>query len=91
MGSPSLRRRRRWPGIVYFLISPYLTTLIFVPSNLMLMRISDLFVFFKLIQSSGKSSVLESVVGRDFLPRGSGKKKFIVPGLLLAFNIGCFR
>jgi hypothetical protein len=23
-------------------------------------------------QSSGKSSVLESVVGRDFLPRGSG-------------------
>lgn len=25
-------------------------------------------------QSSGKSSVLESIVGRDFLPRGSGKK-----------------
>lgn len=24
-------------------------------------------------QSSGKSSVLESVVGKDFLPRGSGK------------------
>lgn len=24
------------------------------------------------IQSSGKSSVLESVVGKDFLPRGSG-------------------
>jgi hypothetical protein len=24
-------------------------------------------------QSSGKSSVLESIVGRDFLPRGSGK------------------
>lgn len=23
-------------------------------------------------QSSGKSSVLESIVGRDFLPRGSG-------------------
>ena len=23
-------------------------------------------------QSSGKSSVLESVVGKDFLPRGSG-------------------
>lgn len=26
----------------------------------------------KLVQSSGKSSVLESIVGRDFLPRGSG-------------------
>lgn len=26
-----------------------------------------------LLQSSGKSSVLESIVGRDFLPRGSGK------------------
>lgn len=25
-----------------------------------------------LMQSSGKSSVLESFVGRDFLPRGSG-------------------
>lgn len=25
-----------------------------------------------LMQSSGKSSVLESIVGRDFLPRGSG-------------------
>lgn len=24
-------------------------------------------------QSSGKSSVLESIVGKDFLPRGSGK------------------
>lgn len=24
-------------------------------------------------QSSGKSSVLESIVGRDFLPRGSGE------------------
>lgn len=30
-----------------------------------------LFVFV-CIQSSGKSSVLESIVGRDFLPRGSG-------------------
>lgn len=26
------------------------------------------------LQSSGKSSVLESIVGRDFLPRGSGSK-----------------
>lgn len=25
------------------------------------------------LQSSGKSSVLESIVGRDFLPRGSGR------------------
>jgi len=27
-----------------------------------------------ILQSSGKSSVLESIVGRDFLPRGSGKQ-----------------
>ncbi|KAJ1377453.1 P-loop containing nucleoside triphosphate hydrolase [Sesbania bispinosa] len=27
-------------------------------------------------QSSGKSSVLESVVGKDFLPRGSGHHRF---------------
>jgi hypothetical protein len=27
-----------------------------------------------MFQSSGKSSVLESIVGRDFLPRGSGDK-----------------
>lgn len=26
-----------------------------------------------MVQSSGKSSVLESIVGKDFLPRGSGK------------------
>ena len=26
------------------------------------------------LQSSGKSSVLESIVGRDFLPRGSGNQ-----------------
>lgn len=25
-----------------------------------------------MLQSSGKSSVLESIVGKDFLPRGSG-------------------
>lgn len=30
-------------------------------------------LFFVVSQSSGKSSVLESVVGKDFLPRGSGK------------------
>lgn len=29
-------------------------------------------VVFTKMQSSGKSSVLESIVGRDFLPRGSG-------------------
>ncbi|KAF9620191.1 hypothetical protein IFM89_010926 [Coptis chinensis] len=29
-------------------------------------------------QSSGKSSVLESVVGRDFLPRGSGNVFFMI-------------
>lgn len=32
--------------------------------------VSELRIFFW--QSSGKSSVLESIVGRDFLPRGSG-------------------
>ena len=39
-------------------------------------------------QSSGKSSVLESIVGRDFLPRGSG----IVtrrPVLMYLHNIQC--
>ena len=31
------------------------------------------------MQSSGKSSVLESIVGRDFLPRGSGLEfRFLV-------------
>lgn len=34
------------------------------------LNISLMFSFWK--QSSGKSSVLESIVGRDFLPRGSG-------------------
>ena len=42
-------------------------------------------------QSSGKSSVLESVVGKDFLPRGSGtvisrfqsSEKALVPEALL--------
>ena len=29
-------------------------------------------------QSSGKSSVLESLVGHDFLPRGSGTHKFLI-------------
>jgi hypothetical protein len=28
---------------------------------------------FDLRQSSGKSSILESIVGRDFFPQGSGK------------------
>ena len=29
------------------------------------------------MQSSGKSSVLESIVGKDFLPRGSGEHREI--------------
>jgi hypothetical protein len=33
---------------------------------------SILFAPVACVQSSGKSSVLESIVGRDFLPRGSG-------------------
>lgn len=57
------------------------------PQNLIFYRLihgiaTDLFVLFWSSdvdagavrdQSSGKSSVLESIVGRDFLPRGSGK------------------
>ena len=31
-------------------------------------------------QSSGKSSVLESIVGRDFLPRGSGEIRILYCG-----------
>jgi len=31
-------------------------------------------LYIGMFQSSGKSSVLESIVGRDFLPRGSGDK-----------------
>lgn len=36
-------------------------------------------------QSSGKSSVLENVVGRDFLPRGSGivTRRYVVIGLFM--------
>ena len=37
---------------------------------------SELICFCGKSQSSGKSSVLESVVGRDFLPRGSGNSSF---------------
>ena len=36
------------------------------------------------LQSSGKSSVLESVVGKDFLPRGSGKFRVDMLGFGLA-------
>ncbi|KAG4999288.1 hypothetical protein JHK87_020360 [Glycine soja] len=38
-------------------------------------------------QSSGKSSVLESVVGRDFLPRGSGESFSLSYYVLLSFVI----
>jgi dynamin 1-like protein len=34
-------------------------------------------------QSSGKSSVLEAIVGRDFLPRGSGMTNFFFKKSLL--------
>lgn len=40
--------------------------------NVMLINIVAL-CFGLVVQSSGKSSVLESIVGKDFLPRGSGK------------------
>lgn len=40
--------------------------------NVMLINIVSL-CFGLVVQSSGKSSVLESIVGKDFLPRGSGK------------------
>ncbi|KAL8268485.1 hypothetical protein R6Q59_002283 [Mikania micrantha] len=33
-------------------------------------------------QSSGKSSVLESIVGRDFLPRGSDTECMHIPGIV---------
>lgn len=33
-------------------------------------------------QSSGKSSVLESIVGRDFLPRGSGNFSSVIEFVL---------
>lgn len=39
-------------------------------------------------QSSGKSSVLESVVGKDFLPRGSGDHDILNLKLL---SLQCFR
>jgi hypothetical protein len=32
----------------------------------------------RVLQSSGKSSVLESIVGRDFLPRGSGNQPILI-------------
>jgi dynamin GTPase len=43
-----------------------------------------LLVIFIKMQSSGKSSVLESIVGRDFLPRGSGTSPSSV--LIFIFN-----
>lgn len=42
-------------------------------------------ICFVAYQSSGKSSVLESVVGRDFLPRGSGDSYSLSYHLLLSF------
>ena len=39
------------------------------------------------LQSSGKSSVLESIVGKDFLPRGSGKYLIFIVLLVLMFLI----
>ena len=36
------------------------------------LHIIDVVCNFMYLQSSGKSSVLESLVGRDFLPRGTG-------------------
>lgn len=46
---------------------------LFFPTSQNLMFTSFQYLDFLVFQSSGKSSVLESVVGRDFLPRGSGK------------------
>ena len=46
-----------------------------------------MYVFFLGNQSSGKSSVLESVVGRDFLPRGSGTAQIFLGILSFDFVI----
>lgn len=46
-----------------------------------------LLIYFVEYQSSGKSSVLESVVGRDFLPRGSGESFSLSYYVLLSFVI----
>lgn len=53
----------------------------FTKQNESLLFDFSLFVYFSHEQSSGKSSVLESIVGRDFLPRGSGE----------AFDLGSLR
>lgn len=44
-----------------------------VEAQVLLLACADVLLFNVFhLQSSGKSSVLESLVGRDFLPRGSG-------------------
>lgn len=75
MGFSSCYRRCRRPGHLslrsfYFLLSFF----------------SSYNEFHSFFQSSGKSSVLESVVGKDFLPRGSGNYRFYTCGVRIG---GC--
>lgn len=68
LGSSSFRRCRRRPGSHFSSFNLLFHILLYL---------SQLICFFcGKSQSSGKSSVLESVVGRDFLPRGSGNSSF---------------
>lgn len=69
LGVSSFRCRRRRPGL----------SLVSLRTRSVVFFFLLLFGYLKLVwcvwlwmQSSGKSSVLESIVGRDFLPRGSG-------------------
>jgi hypothetical protein len=65
MGIASYRGRRRRPGLTQSFFFRSIGELLCLTLHIHLML-----CFGK--QSSGKSSVLESIVGRDFLPRGSG-------------------
>jgi hypothetical protein len=83
VGSSSFGRRRGRPGLISTSSRPFLSfafaavQVTHFPFGFKMLVFFFFFFFFCGCQSSGKSSVLESVVGRDFLPRGSGNSSLL--------------